>query len=546
MVQMMRWHSVVLIALLMASMPVEAQEPPEPSDASLYHFTLEGPTEIEPIAVGELRTIELEFTDHSLDDSGAFGGPASGQLPHRTVLSAEVVSGHAEGWTISPMPDFKTFAGDSQTGRFIVQPRTTVDEPYLELRITAIMTDQQTGTQVNGSLSLTFFTPGQQVFSAQPRGSTDLSPGQAATVSVAINHLGLLPRTFDAELLENPCDLKIVPFPTVTIQEKGTQVLTFDVQGPEEKFWYFFEDCSMALGVYAVDDSDRVVRVTLSTTVNGGYVDPVWIFWALAAITAVVLIVFFVLRRKAIIEEELLGKPQKPWTIPVERVYLEHLEQKDPRAAYVVRHFLMEEEYQSALLWYKGYKKATKGTRSKESLVVSQEKSYERFRKKWTKKIARPIKKADRLEARLQKKLDRRAKGDVRGQRRKWKKAVAKIESAHAAKQERAMRKWEKAAAKAEKKGEAVPAKPDMSGPELPPEPTMGKVLLADHRWNKKAMRFRKRMVKKQGNLEVKFEKKDARRLAKVQRKVQKIARKIDDPEFASEHPLLQAPSDDA
>lgn len=171
--------------------------------------------------------------------------------------------------------------------------------------------------------------------------------------------------------------------------------------------------------------------------------------------------------------------------------------------------------------------------------MVRQEKSYERFRNKWTRKVEAPIKKADRLEAKLQKKLDRQAKGDVRGQRRKWKKTVAKIEAAHAKKVEREMGKWEKAAKKAEKKGQPVPAKPQLGAPELPPEPTMTGIRLEDHKWNKKALKFRKKMVKKQGNLEVKFEKADAKELRKVQKKVQKIARKIDDPDFLEEHPLV-------
>ena len=62
----------------------------------------------------------------------------------------------------------------------------------------------------------------------------------------------------------------------------------------------------------------------------------------------------------------------------------------------------------------------------------------------------------------------------------------------------------------------------------------------AGHKWAKKAGRFRARMVRRQGDLEVKFEKADARRLRKVRRKVAKLARRLDDPEFVKEHPLLQ------
>ncbi len=230
---------------------------------------------------------------------------------------------------------------------------------------------------------------------------------------------------------------------------------------------------------------------------------------------------------------------RRTFTVPVERVYLEHLEARDPRAAYVVRHFLMEEEYRSALLWYRSFKTATKGTRAKETLVVAQENAYERFKNKWQKKIDRPIKKADRFEAKLQRKLDRRAKADVRKERRSWKKNVAKAEARHEKRSAKLLAAWEKASKKAAKRGEAAPPKPEIGEPDVPAKPEIQKVLLADTKLQKRADRMRSRMVKKQGNLDVRFEKKDARRLAKVRRKVNKIARKIDDPEFAEEHPLL-------
>ncbi len=70
-------------------------------------------------------------------------------------------------------------------------------------------------------------------------------------------------------------------------------------------------------------------------------------------------------------------------------------------------------------------------------------------------------------------------------------------------------------------------------------EPVLQPLLLADHRWAKKAAGYRRRRVRQQGNLEVAFEKKEARYLAKLQRKVQRIARKLDDPDFVVEHPLL-------
>ncbi len=533
----MRVGCLFLFAVLLLIPAVSAQEEPE---RFLYDFSLEGPADaFGPLAVGEQVEVELRMKDLSVDDLTLVGGSPTGSFIHVTTFEAEMVDGDERGWLLTTLPEFRTVSGQEASGSFRVTPQLTVASPYMKLKITGEMTDIRTQITVNRSITVSFFTPGQDVFSVQPRGSLDLAPEQEATMSLAINHRGLLPRTFEAELLSNPCNLGVVAIPTTIVPAQGVHEVVFSVQGPREKFWYQSEDCSVTMGVHAADNPNRVVTVSLSVTVNGNYVDPTWVMTAVAIGLAILFLVLIVLRRKAIIEEEILGKPQRPWTIPVERVYLKHLEARDARAAYVVRHFLMEEEYRSALLWYKSYKGATKGTRAKEGLVVAQEKSYKRFQKKWERKIARPVKKADRFALRLQKKLDRQAKANVRKDRRTWKKKVAKLEAKHEKRLAKQMQAWEKAVKKAEKRGEAAPPKPSTAGPDLPDKPELQKILLADHKWQKKAERKQRRMVRKQGNLEVRFEKKDARRLAKVRRKVHKIAKQIDDPEFVNEHPLL-------
>ncbi len=104
---------------------------------------------------------------------------------------------------------------------------------------------------------------------------------------------------------------------------------------------------------------------------------------------------------------------------------------------------------------------------------------------------------------------------------------------------EKQLKKHTKAAAKARKKGLPEPAAPRAPALDNGQAPLLTPLLLADHKWNAKAQRFRRRRVREQGDLEVRFEKQDARYLAKVRRKVQRIARKMDDPDFVSEHPLL-------
>jgi hypothetical protein len=111
----------------------------------------------------------------------------------------------------------------------------------------------------------------------------------------------------------------------------------------------------------------------------------------------------------------------------------------------------------------------------------------------------------------------------------------------HAKQVERALERWQKDSKKAAKKGLEAPPRPVLAEPDYPEEPEPRSLALADHKWAKRAARYRARRVKEQGDLEVRFEKADARHLARLRRKVQRMARKLDDPDFVAEHPLLRA-----
>ena len=114
------------------------------------------------------------------------------------------------------------------------------------------------------------------------------------------------------------------------------------------------------------------------------------------------------------------------------------------------------------------------------------------------------------------------------------------LEARHDKKATAALAKHETAAEKAAKKGRPAPDRPNLSRPVLPPQPTTAGKAFEEHRYSRKAARVKRRMLKREGNLEVRFEKADARYLRKVRRKVRRLANKLDDPDFVSEHPLLR------
>ncbi|MHB1261367.1 MAG: hypothetical protein ACYC2H_06595, partial [Thermoplasmatota archaeon] len=522
-------------------MPVAAQDPGENPYNELLIFDVEIPDPIVELDINGVAVVEIIIHDLSRDSTGGLAGVQGGApLVHEVRFSVTPLVDDP-GWNVAPPSPIQMHGGESvRTQASFAVIGSTKLETYVA-NLTVQMRSTQVGETEYQYATIGGQTPGFLTFVATVKDTPQLKPREGANVRVELQNLGLFETLYDFEEVENTCGMASVLPRNIYVGPKGTSQATIEVRAPwREKWWYLSENCSLSVKIYpqgAEDVSSNTVVVTVQ--VQGQSVMHVE---KLAPIVLLALFLWLLLlllaRRKARVEEEILGKPQKPWTIPVEVLYLSALRKKDARAWYVVRHYLMEDEYRSSLLWYKSYKKQTKGSRKKESLVLRQEKAYEGWKKAWAKDIEKPIRKADRFEVKLQRKLDKKADKAHRKQLSKYRAVTVQMEKAHAKQVERASEKYEKAAAKARKKGQPLPDKPTIPKPDYPEEPELVPIALAEHKWAKKAARFRARQVRRQGDLEVKFEKADARRLAKVRRKVQKMARKLDDPEFVAEHPL--------
>lgn len=539
---------VILALLLVAATPVHGQDPLDPGNPT--NFVVDWDFRIdEPVVQVDINGngfVNILVMDQSRDGtSGVPGAPPAAGLPHEFSFTISPIVPDP-GWSFGIPPPVSLRGGQEAIAQvpFSVIGATRI-ETFLA-NVTIRFHPLQAGDSDERSAIIGARTPGLLNFLATVKDTPQLGPREHATVRIDIQNLGLFETSYDMEVVENTCNMPVtVPHDTYAGPKQTTTAVVEFTSPWKDKLWYLSENCGLGIKIYPQGQEDIVSSVAqISVQVNGQSVmhveklAPAFVFLA-----ALLLVILFILGRKARIEEELLGKPQKPWTIPVEALYLRVLRQKDERAWYVVRHHLMEEEYRSALLWYKSYKKGTRGTRKKETLVLRQEHKYERWKAKWAKAIAKPLKVADRFEAKLQRKLDRKALKLDRKDARKVRKVTKKMSAAHGKQVERALEKWQKQVNKANKKGLEAPPRPVLPEPDYPEEPEPRSFVLAEHKWSKKAARFRARRVREQGNLEVKFEKADARHLAKLRRKVQRLARKLDDPDFVAEHPLLRAES---
>ena len=534
--------SLSFLLLPLLGPPAAAQGPlPVPAQNPVYSFALEVPEPQKTVEFGSNVGFPFIFRDLSRDGSPQPGvpTPATSANMHYVTFTVTPLVEDA-GWTSFPPTPVASYAGQVTEDLVFVQALPSAVNPFYPVNLTATV-EVQGGQRFSYSATLVGYSPGVKAFNVLSPPPITLKPSGIAVLPVQVTNNGLLARGFALEQQSVTCGMNVAAPGHFIVRPKETLVVNISVEAPAKKPYYLGDQCQAQFLVSPEGSRGAGIVVTASVQIDGGYVDPQWVIWAVEILLVLLLIIFFIVRRKQRIEEELLGKPQKPWLIPVEALYLRALRQKDERAWYVVRHHLMEEEYRSALLWYKSYKKATRGNRRKEALVLGQEKKYEHWKAKWAKRIAQPIKEADRFEAKLQRKLDRKARKQDGANAAKVRTITKKMAAAHAKQVERSLERWQKDVKKANKKGLEPPERPVVPEPDYPEEPEPATILLADHKWSKKAARFRARRVKEQGNLEVRFEKADARHLAKLRRKVRRMARKLDDPDFVAEHPLLRA-----
>lgn len=545
-----RVANIALILVLIAPV-VFAQDPPEPPEDPageiieiIEVFDVEAPNPFVTLPVNGQATTQVIFKDLSRDSgTGATGGAAqasTGQT-HRTRVSIEPET-VKPGWLVtSNAISFTTTGGDERPVDIIFQVDPLAEDAYYKVEVVFTTTDQFAQHEQTTSITLQGYTPGLDSFNAQAAPLTGpLEPREIRDVPITIsNSVALVPRAFDIVVTDNPCGFDVATTTNNVVAAGASDEFPITLLTPGDKFWYPYESCLLTIEIYPSDNPSKVRTVTIPAQINGFYVDKAWYFRAPFIIAGIIIVAFIVKRRKERVEEEILGKPQKPWTIPSESLYLDELKKRDPQAAYVVRNYLMKEEYASALLWYKNYKKATKGTRAKERLIVRAEHKFEAWQDTWAKKAMKPEMEADAYEDKLQRRLDKQASREHKKALKKWGKQVKKAEAEHAKVIAKEEARWQRAAKKAEKKGKAVPDKPELGEAKLPPKPERQEIPLVSHSWQEKADRFREKMEAKEEKIRAQFEAKRGRQLRKLKRRVQKLMRKLDDDEFVDEHPLL-------
>ena len=239
---------------------------------------------------------------------------------------------------------------------------------------------------------------------------TEIKPDQLVSVPIQIQNLGSHLDTFNFRVSTNDGSELVIAAPSSISLEPGEIGFTsIGVASPR-----IFNDPgtshSIKIEAFSIYDKDKIFGNTAVIITRGVYLSQLnQIFSAIIAILVLFGVAIIYFRRQKILEK-ICKKPEKPWNIPIERKHLEELKRKD-KEAYEKERLLMEDEYKSAMLWYKDYLESVKKERnqkSKEKNEKTLKKQKDKTENAITKFFSKTEKKKEKKQPKKEKKPEKK------------------------------------------------------------------------------------------------------------------------------------------
>ena len=208
----------------------------------------------------------------------------------------------------------------------------------------------------------------------------EISPYQVRSIPVSIQNLGSHIDTYNFRVKCDEENMVVTPPPALTLKpgEEGQALL--GVAAPRE-FLSVGSTTSIFVEAYSVEEPETIFSNTVILTrtgirAPGGVIYNSSLF--LIFLFIIVGLYLFLLNKR---RDKICKKPDKPWEIPEEKEYLETLDEDE----YKKIRKMMEDEYESAILWYKYYLQAIikkKKTEEREKKIKEKEEAIKEKEKK--------------------------------------------------------------------------------------------------------------------------------------------------------------------
>ena len=224
----------------------------------------------------------------------------------------------------------------------------------------------------------------------------EIEPYQVKSIPVSIRNIGSHIDTYNFKVKCSDENMVVTPPPSITLKpgEEGQALL--GVAAPRE-FISIGSTTSIFVEAYSVDDPNTIFSNTVILTTAGIHAAGGAIYnsavLAISFFAIIALYLYIINKRK----EKICKKPDKPWEIPEEKEYLEKLNDDE----YKKMKNMMEDEYESALLWYKYYIQSiikNRKTEEKEKRIKEKEEKIKEKKKKIKEKEEKIKEKEEKLE----------------------------------------------------------------------------------------------------------------------------------------------------
>lgn len=394
---------------------------------------------------------------------------------HRIRVEAFWTSTETAGWTLSP-PSFplrQGAPGPSLAVTGMVQVIAGINAQVRDVEgIIRFILDRPENPSQNVTIDFPFLVRIAPILSAQiefDQGDDRAGPDDLVQFRVRVVNTAFWPGFYrvSATVFDAPgitgSEITVHGAGDYYLQAGEERVIDLSFIAPREKFWYRGDPATILIEVTptnggAIQSDVHVVEI------SGIYVSGNLFFLILAMLGQLALLLFFIVFAKRAYERRYLGRPLPPWEIPRERERLRQLKEEDPRAHYVTRYFLMEEEYQSALLWFYAFKKTSKRQlKAQARSIALREKAddvevgeaptvpasaSERLQRRFGRRIERRQRAIERKFDAWQGRLERTYDKDYQKRHDAWEKRVEKIEEKANKPYLRARKKWERESGK--------------------------------------------------------------------------------------------------
>jgi len=274
----------------------------------------------------------------------------------------EIIQGDPRGWFMEITPN--TITGADQGKTYHLQLRVKTDNITVDYAV--VIGVKVTRVDVFGNdfgqsyIYIPVKASSLNNVKMIPQGITNqnIAPHSYGYFDITIQNFGYYRDMFRLQFVAEDGLIAAATQQLFVLSPSDSQNVRINFLTPEQ---FFDIGTPNKIDVYVTSQSDPNPKLigTLVVITQGFYISPL-IGIILAPIIIILLLIFFfffIIKTRR--DRERYGKPEKPWKLPEEREHLRELKQTDNKA-YEQERLMMEDEYKSAMLYYKDYRQSLK------------------------------------------------------------------------------------------------------------------------------------------------------------------------------------------